>query len=69
MVQNIFLYKFFPLTKLTPWSRVLPANPLDTKSRDYPPFMEPEGSLLCLQEFAAGPYSKPDESSPHYPTI
>jgi hypothetical protein len=27
-------------------------------------FMEPEGSLPCLQEPATGPYPKPDESSP-----
>jgi hypothetical protein len=27
--------------------------------------MEPEGSLLCSQEPAIGPYPKPDEFSPH----
>jgi hypothetical protein len=27
-------------------------------------FMEPEGSLLCAQEPATGPYSEPDESNP-----
>jgi hypothetical protein len=29
--------------------------------------MEPEGSLLCLQEPATGPYPEPDKSSPHLP--
>jgi hypothetical protein len=27
--------------------------------------METEGSLLCLQEQATGPYSEPDASSSH----
>jgi hypothetical protein len=27
--------------------------------------METEGSLLCLQELATGPYSEPDKSSLH----
>jgi hypothetical protein len=31
--------------------------------------MAPEGSLLCSQESAPGPYPEPDESSPHIPTL
>jgi hypothetical protein len=31
--------------------------------------MEPEGSLPCWQEPAAGPCPEPDESSPQYPTL
>jgi hypothetical protein len=27
--------------------------------------MEPEGSLPCSQQPATGPYTVPDESSPH----
>jgi hypothetical protein len=27
--------------------------------------MEPEGSLLCSHETTNGPYTEPDESSPH----
>jgi hypothetical protein len=27
--------------------------------------MEPEGSLPCSQGLTTGPYSKPDESTPH----
>jgi hypothetical protein len=30
--------------------------------------MEPEGSLLCSQQPAIGPYPEADESSPHPPT-
>jgi len=31
--------------------------------------MEPEGSLRCSQQPATGPYSEPDESSPHFPNL
>jgi len=31
--------------------------------------MEPEGSLLCSQQPATGPYPKPDAFSPHLPTL
>jgi hypothetical protein len=31
--------------------------------------MEPDGSLPCSQEPASGPYSEPDASSPHVPTL
>jgi len=31
--------------------------------------MEPEGSLLYSQEPATGLYPKPDEYSPHLPTL
>jgi len=31
--------------------------------------MEPEGSLLCLEEPATGTYSEPDESSPQLYTL
>jgi hypothetical protein len=31
--------------------------------------MEPESSLPCSQQPAASPYPKPDESSPHLPTL
>jgi hypothetical protein len=31
--------------------------------------MEPEGSLLWLQEPASSPYLEPDESSPLPPTL
>jgi hypothetical protein len=32
-------------------------------------FMEPECSLLCLQEPATGPCPEPDESSPYNPVL
>jgi len=32
-------------------------------------FLEPEGSLLCSQEPTIGPYTEPDESSLHLPTL
>jgi hypothetical protein len=31
--------------------------------------MEPEGSLLCLQEPSTGPYPEPDQSSPYQPIL
>jgi hypothetical protein len=31
--------------------------------------MEPEGSLLCLQEPATCPYSEPNEFNPHPQTL
>jgi len=30
--------------------------------------MKPEGSLLCLQDTATGPYPKSGASTPHLPT-
>jgi len=32
-----------------------------TQSRNSPPFMEPEGSMLCSQEPLTLPYLEPDE--------
>jgi hypothetical protein len=44
----------------TPWSRVLLEELILTrivkKSSPLPPVTEPEGSLLCSQEPATGPY-------------
>jgi hypothetical protein len=31
--------------------------------------MEPEGSLLCLQVSATGPYPEPHASTKHFPTL
>jgi hypothetical protein len=35
-----------------------------SQSKDYPPFMEPKGSLHCSQRSAIGPDPEPDKSSP-----
>jgi hypothetical protein len=35
------------------------------QSRNYPPFMESEGSLSCSREPATGPCPEPDISNPH----
>jgi hypothetical protein len=37
--------------------------------KKLPAFIEPEGSLPCLQEPATSPYPEPDESSPHPPFL
>jgi hypothetical protein len=34
------------------------------ESRNFPPFVEPEGSLPCSQDPANGPYTETDESNP-----
>jgi len=44
------------------------ANRLSAMSRNFPPFMEPEGSLLSLQDPATCPYPGPDQSSPWPPS-
>jgi hypothetical protein len=55
------------ITAITPWSRVLHKK-LIVRSRNSPPFIEPEASLPCSQEPATGPI-EPDESNPHPPTL
>jgi len=50
------------------WSRVLEKLTV-TQSRNFPPFMEPEGSLPCSEEPTTGPYPKPDESIPQLYTL
>jgi hypothetical protein len=35
----------------------------------FPTFMEPEGSLPYSQDPTSGPYSDPNESIPHLPTL
>jgi hypothetical protein len=51
-------------TVLTPWSRVLEKLNGFSKSRNSPHFMEPEGTLACLQVTVTCPYPEPDQSSP-----
>jgi len=38
-----------------------------TQSINSLPCMEPRGSALCSQEPATGPFSEPDQCSPHLP--
>jgi hypothetical protein len=45
------------------------ANSVLSLSKNFPPFMKPEGSLLSSQESAIGPYPEPDESNPHSPFL
>jgi hypothetical protein len=52
------------------WSRALLQKLTVTYLvKKFPHFMEPEGSLPHSQDPPTGPYSKPDESSPHHPPI
>jgi hypothetical protein len=39
------------------------------QSHPFPLFIEPEGSLLCLQEPATDRYPEPDESNSYPPTL
>jgi hypothetical protein len=45
------------------------ANSKLSYSRNSPPYMEPEGSLLCSQTPTIGSYPESDESNPHPPTL
>jgi hypothetical protein len=38
-------------------------------SRNFPPFMEPEGSLSCSQQPAIGPHPKAVETTPYLHTL
>jgi hypothetical protein len=38
-------------------------------SQEIPTFYGPEGLLPCSQEPASGPCPKPDETTPHLPTL
>jgi hypothetical protein len=55
--------------ELTPCSRGILEKLIITLPINYPPFMEPEGLLLCSQEPTTGPCPEPDESSPHFFTL
>jgi hypothetical protein len=39
------------------------------KVRNFPSFMEPQGSLKWSEGPIADPYPEPGESSPHLPTV
>jgi hypothetical protein len=47
-------------------TETLRSHQLCSYSRTSKHFMEPEGSLLCLQEPSACPYLEPDWSSPYH---
>jgi hypothetical protein len=42
---------------------------LCSRSRNFEHFMEPENSILCLQEPSTGPYAEPYQSIPHHPIL
>jgi hypothetical protein len=44
----------------------LRSRQLCSHSRASQHFMEPEGSLPCLQKLITGPYSEPDQPSPYH---
>jgi len=47
-------------TYLTTCSKVLLENKVDSQSRTFPPFMEPESSQSCSQGSATGTYPEPN---------
>jgi hypothetical protein len=71
-VSLIWHWRHCLATKLFLWNRILLEKLIVTQLVEKfspPPFMEPEGSLPCSQEPAAGPYPEPDESSGHLPSF
>jgi hypothetical protein len=55
-----------PVSKLTPRSRI-PLENLTVAQlvKEFPHFMETEGSVPCSQEPSTGPCPEPDEPNPH----
>jgi hypothetical protein len=57
----------FDLMKRTTWSRVLLQKLVVAQLvKEFPTFVVP---YTVFTEAATGPHSKPDESSPHLPTL
>jgi hypothetical protein len=50
--------------QLSAWIRVLENLTVAQLAKKFPPFVQPESSLLCSQDFATGPYSEVDKPSP-----
>jgi hypothetical protein len=44
-------------------------SPIVQPLKNLSAFIEPEGSLPCLQQSSTGPYPEPDRSSPYYPIL
>jgi hypothetical protein len=56
--------------KLTPGGTVLLEKLTFTQiANKFPAFIEPKYTIPYSQGHATGPYPKPDESSPHLPTL
>jgi hypothetical protein len=47
------------LGPLIPWNKVLLKKLIDTQSRNFPRFMEPEGLLSFSKFSSSGPYPEP----------
>jgi hypothetical protein len=49
------------------WSRAIYAKLIVAQLlRNFPSYLEPEGSLPCIKDFSTGSYHESDESSPPY---
>jgi len=69
--MSIMMYRLYIVTnELTPLSTVFLEKLIVTHLvKNFPLFMEPEGSLTCSQEPVIGPCPESQASSPHLRTL
>jgi len=63
------IYYSVPLSHTCPRSVLTATSRSASQEIPSPILMQPEDSLPCSEESAAGPYPEPDESSPYLPAL